>query len=297
MLLATLAGCGKDNDGRIRILAEKMTPGGNAKVQIDPTSQTTIQNNTKWVAGEIINLDGAEYAITEDQVNNAYFIDGVTPTTDPMYAVYPGAVTGLGDFDVTNSSTSRGVVMRRLTVNFNSDGTHNIAFPMAGYATAGADKLNFKHITGGLVLTLQNGATASAKDIAYVRVVAQSESDNDAGFTINYGNQDFTARWEEQGPWVPSGQPGSSGSTVDVNYSSVMNLDFKSASGNYATLAANGGTLSFCVPVTISSVKRLVITGYAANGAELFNAKTPDFSSEVQIEANHMYPVKAIPIN
>ena len=56
------------------------------------------------------------------------------------------------------------------------------------------------------------------------------------------------------------------------------------------------GGLTFCVPVTVSSVKRLVVIGYNASGTPLFS-KTMTLATAQPIARNHMYPIPTIQIN
>lgn len=57
-----------------------------------------------------------------------------------------------------------------------------------------------------------------------------------------------------------------------------------------------GGGLTFCVPVTVCSVKRLVVIGYNASGSTLFT-KTMTLANAQSIERNYMYPIPSIQIN
>ena len=66
--------------------------------------------------------------------------------------------------------------------------------------------------------------------------------------------------------------------------------------GSHRPVPTSGGGLTFCVPVTVCSVKRLVVIGYNASGTTLFT-KTMTLANAQSIERNHMYPIPSIQIN
>lgn len=284
LLLATLAGCGKDNDGRIRVFADKMS-NGNSKVLIDPNN---ISSGAQWVAGEDwILLNNDPYEVQENvdgyyiQTNDESIISG------PIVAFYPCTEFGGNDNDIDIVDNT--ILLNRLVVEFTFDG-HKIAFPMVATAQASAEELHFRHLTGGFRINLHN--EGDDVNLASVKIVAKS---NTYAAPLSYDDNDvtyetYTAKWAVQGPSVPTGSIGDNGDEVDVNYTSEMNFDFKSSYNDYVTV---NGDLSFCIPVTISSVDKLVVTGYDDEGNVLFN-KVKDLPNPVPVARNHMYDTPVI---
>lgn len=287
LLALVAAGCTKEGTREIRLLRKPMTLGG-AKVLVDPMAPS----NATWIASETVDLNGTTCTIAGN-ATVGFRLDNVTPLNEAMYALYPGSSFGGNDVTVTNNSTTREVVMNRLTVRFTGDGKHETVFPMAASAEAGEGSLLFNHLTGGFCITLKN-TSASPVDVATLKVVAQS-----ASTVAHLGNGTYSARWAVQGPTTPSGGIGIDGD-VAVGYSSEMVFDLRSGSNAYATVAGNNGTLSFCVPVTISSVRYLTFVGYSTSGSEIFRIHKDLCStgqSEVAIVLNRMYTIPTININ
>lgn len=280
MLLAT--GCKKDNS-RISIYAENMT--GDSKVWVDPSDV----NGATWTTGETLNLNGDEYTIASDD-NGFYVVNTSVPLEAALYAVYPATTSSNGNnVTVENSSTSRTVTINSLAVNFNGDG-HDIVFPMAAYASSGSRKLLFRHLTGGLKLHLTN---ATATTLTAVKVITYGEGPIDP---VNL-NENITVatRWAVQGPNVPTGGVGQIEGDYDIKYCSEMNFSMMDNGTPGVEVPTTGG-LTFCVPVTVSSVKRLVVIGYNASGTPLFS-KTMTLATAQPIARNHMYPIPTIQIN
>ena len=277
LLLATLAGCGKDNDGRIRVFADKMS-NGNSKVLIDPNH---ISYAAQWVAGE------DQILLNEVQENvYGYYIqtDDESIVSGPIVAFYPGG-TEFGDNDNDIDIVDNTILLNRLVVEFTDNG-QKIAFPMVATAQASAEELHFRHLTGGFRIKLHNEGTA-AVNLASVKIVAKS---NTPPAPLYY--ETYTAKWAVQGPSVPTGSIGDNGYEVDVNYTSEMNFDLKSSYNDYVTVNA-GNDLNFCIPVTISSVNKLVVIGYDYEGNVLFN-KVKDLPEAVSVARNHMYDTPVI---
>ena len=281
MLLAT--GCKKDNS-RISIYAENMT--GDSKVWVDPSDV----NGATWTTGETLNLNGDEYTIASD--NNGFYVANTTvPLEAALYAVYPATTSSNGNnVTVENSSTSRTVTINSLAVNFNGDG-HDIVFPMAAYASSGSRKLLFQHLTGGLKLNLTN---TTATTLSSVKVITYGVGPIDP-VTLNE-NITVATRWAAQGPNVPTGGVGQIEGDYDIKYCSEMNFSMMSNGSTGVEVPTSGGGLTFCVPVTVSSVKRLVVIGYNASGTPLFS-KTMTLATAQPIARNHMYPIPTIQIN
>ncbi len=285
MLLGVLAtACSKDGNNRLTLLAEGFT-NGNSKVLIAPTN---IPAGATWITGETIKLNNAVYYIDQDASNNYRLktsmdaTDYVESQSSDMTALYPGS--SFGGNDVTVNSNE--IILNRLVVKMNSDGTQEMAFPMVAKADAGENALYFYHLSGGIQVRLHAN---TAVDIASLKIVAQSTT-----AVNNLGHEGVTARWAVQGPSMPTGNVGQNGDEVDVKYISEMNFDFKSGDNNFVTV---DGDLVFCVPITIAAMKKLVFTGYDVNGAQLFHVTKGFGSDDVTVERNKMYTVPLINVN
>ncbi|MBR1549894.1 MAG: hypothetical protein IJ634_04585 [Bacteroidales bacterium] len=55
------------------------------------------------------------------------------------------------------------------------------------------------------------------------------------------------------------------------------------------------GSIQFCVPATVATIKRLTVTGYDASGRQLFT-QAKDLESTT-LDVNHMYNIPSININ
>lgn len=283
LLLATFAGCGK-NDGNIIIIAERMNT--NSKVMINPAQ---IQAASQWVAGEPVKLNNSIFYVQGD--NGSYYLensDDQAIIDGSKLAFYPGqSVNGKLDISLDGNT----MLINRLSVIFDGNGNHEMAFPMVAIASAGQKQLPFKHLTGGFRVTLQNTSN-NPVNVASLKIVAQSTSEVESlGFPEDV--KTYTAKWAVQGPSVPTGNVGQNGNSVDVKYCSEMNFDLKSGGNNYATINGNNGILQFCIPITISSVKKLIVTGYATDGTELFQVHKTYTNLET-VERNRMYDIPTI---
>ena len=277
LLTALLAaGCGKDN-GRIKILAEPMNRG--AKIMIPAE-----YNNATWVVGENINLNGSSCAVCSD--GGSYYLE-VESSAVAMNAVYPAALaSGGNDLDVAYGGASGNrVVLRRLAVNFVSGG-HQVMFPMTAHAASGSSTLRFNHLTAGFRLTLTD-TSATGVTLGYVKVVTQTDA-----AVRPLGIDGDTAVWAVQGPSLPSGEVGDINDDPQMKYCSEMNFAMQTDGVAGVALAARGGSRTFCVPVTVSSVKKLVVTGYDLQGRQLFvKSKT---LAPVDVQRNRMYDIPTV---
>lgn len=275
-------GCKKDNS-RISLFAENMS--GDSKVWVNPANV----NGATWIAGETINLNGDVYTIASDD-DGFYVANTSVPLEAALSAVYPATISSNGnDVTVENSSTSRTVTLNSLAVNFNGGG-HDIVFPMAAYASSGSNKLLFQHLTGGLKLNLTN---ATATTLSTLKVITYGEGPIQP---VIMDNITVTTCWAEQGLNVPFGGVGQIVGDQDVKYCSEMNFIMMNNGNPGVEVPATEGGLIFCVPVTVCSVKRLVVIGYNASGSPLFT-KTMTLANAQSIERNHMYPIPTIQIN
>lgn len=313
MLVAALAaGCSKEeiNNGSassgtrnnvMRIFAGSFQ--NDSKVTYDPTNV----NDVNWVLGEQISLgcsdEQAIYPISQYNGNpNMYCLDfesGYPFENDGwLTAIYP-ASDAENDVDVTNTNTTRGIVLNNLVIKGTGDNS-KMAFPMAAsgnYEYLDDDtelpELWFKHLTAGFRVRLSGNALTPA--LKSLRIVALSGNADAANFqfTVDVNGVDVTASWGKtgNGPVLPAGPVGSNDQDVVVSNYSEMNftVDETAIAGD----SEDGYSMDFCIPVTIQSFRSLVIVGYAENGTVLFK-KTTNFATERTIVCNHMYTLPEI---
>ena len=274
LLLATLAvGCERESR-YVRIFAESM---GGSKVFVIPTDV----NGATWNTGEAVNLNGVPYTIASGA--NGFYLDGVAPLTETMYAVYPATTTTGGNNIVVNNANGSGatITLNSLAVNFH-DGGHDIIFPMAATATGGSNQLMFRHLTGGLMLTLQAQTPVT---VATVKVTTYGTA---AIAPVTIDGVSYTVRWAVESPTLPSGVVGGIDGDRDVKYASEMLLNMLTGGSQGVSVTASG--ITFCVPVTISDVRRITVIGYASDGTELFS-KTKPITPVGTIHRNTLYTV------
>lgn len=151
MLAAMLAtGCGKEaNPPGLRIVKENMKSNG-AKSLIDPANPTC--NN--WVEGENVKIEpGGEYEIVrwgEEDGDSNFYIAYFTPHCD-FTAAYPASAEvemNLNKVFFKNGSFGQHY--------FYDDGRVDVKFPMVAHGQMDAIDLEFKHVTGALVVTMEN---------------------------------------------------------------------------------------------------------------------------------------------
>lgn len=284
MLVAALAvGCTKEKADRISIFAEDMG-GSDSKVWMDPSNV----NTATWVAGEAIDLNGNPYTITDDG-NGGFYLD-IAPQDRSMYAIYP-ATTAAGGNDITvenNNGTGSRVTLRSLAVNFLSTGGHTVCFPMESQAAARSSALYFNHLTGNLRVTLAD-TSASPVTLGAVKIVLRSTSD-----VAPISHNGVTVSWAVQGPTMPGGEVGEISGDQDVKYSSEMYFVLKTDGNANATIAAHGSK-SFCVPVTVPSLRYITVTGYNPDGSQRFTI-SKDLGTSITIARNRLRTIPAINI-
>lgn len=316
MLLATLlAGCTKDevtpagNNGSkyVKIFVNQFN-GNGSKVSFDPGDP----NNPEWITNEPVWLkNGSEepavyyvkpfpYDPNEPEYNGMYGLwnnnisDWVSPLSNSTLSIYPGA--SFDDADVEVSATE--IILKRLRINFLDEGRQSIAFPMVAKEDSDYDELNYDHLTAALKVSLLNEHQEGEDvNIYTLRVVAQSISTVE-----NFSQHGVTARWKNEGPWMPGYQVGDNVEDIDVKYASVMNFDLKDVanSTDYKTLP-HGDQMTFLIPLTISKLKKLELTGYGENGEVLFHVHKTFFPEDEgaqieDIERNGMYELPLITI-
>jgi hypothetical protein len=286
-LLALLAtGCGKDN-GRYRLFAENMTAAGDTKLLVNPSDLVT-----KWLEGENINVNGTVAPIAKDGSN--YVVDVQSEVdASTLYCIYPGTTNANGNVvAVTNNSSSGGTItLSQLAVNFHSNGSHEVIFPMAAKATASAENMEFKHLTAGFRFSL---SSASEMEIHTFKVYVYCSG---AATGVNPGSiASYTVKWANEGlmPLTPIGEIGSITDRAQ-SYGSEMVFGMMTEGVDGVTI--NSTPKQFCVPLNLCSgnkVKRITVVGLGSTGDMLF-AKTIGFGDTgITIARNKMYPVRAI---
>ena len=286
MAAVLAAGCTKEpsGDGRIRIFAEQMTAaGGGSKVLMDPAHI----NAAEWVAGEYINLNGTPYAIGGN-TTDGYSVNlgsGEVPST--FYALYPASINdGGNNIEVTNGQASASTVLiHSLAVNFR-DGRHDVYFPMKAQAASNAGSMTFEHLTAGLKLTLTNGSGSNVT-LSSVKVVLVS-ADNVTPMVHN----GVSTSWANYGMSLPAGIVGTLTDDIDVRKTSELNVRLKSNGSNNVSVD-NGSSITFCIPVTVTSLTQIAVAGYDASGAQRF-VKGKTFDATTAIERNKMYSIPTI---
>ena len=285
------AACGKENTGRIRILAENM--GAGAKVLVDTAD---IVSGSSWVLGEHININGVAYPIVEGDEGFDLDVSTNTPSGD-LYAVYPATtqVAGGNDIVVNNrrGSGETEITLNRLVVKYTAadHSKHETVFPMARKAAAGSGTLLFQHLTAGFKLTLKTNS--STANVASVKVVVQGTR---AANAVTIDGVTYNTHWAAQGPTMPAGGVGGISGDRPVSYCSEMYFDMEEPGHDYATVGTDG--IVFYVPVTIGDVKRLTVTGIAADGSQLF-VQTKDMEDDGEgnystLTRNTMYSIPVV---
>lgn len=279
MLLAVLAvGCTKDAS-HIRIISENMD--GGSKIWVDPTD---VSASATWIDGETIDINSVTYTI--DERNNNFYLDEV-PTGATRYAVYPATTNANGnDVEVTNNGSSGATItLNRLAVNFH-DGGHDIIFPMAAVAGESAETMLFNHLTAGFKLTL---SASSATTVSSVKVIVYGDA---AVGAIKLNDVTYTVNWADDGLTTPVGEVGGITGDYDARYASVMYFDMNTSGAAGVEVNSTGKT--FCIPVTVTNVKRISVVGYGNTGQTLFE-KTQTLNN-IPVQRNTMYTIPTIVI-
>lgn len=283
------AGCGKEGaDGRLRLVAEPMTaaPAG-AKVLMDPAALDAAE----WVAGETIDLCGTPYTIASDGDGGFCVSTGSTALPATLYAIYPATVSdALGnDIRVTNGSNGACAIdIHRLAVNFRGDGRHDVVFPMAATAASSDASITFRHLTGGLKLTLTN-STGAAVSVDRL-VVGATQNDGSAAIY-----KDLRPAWATgQLPGIPDGDVGERSDDQGAQFVGDMTLAICTAGSAGVTLAA-GQSVTFCIPMLASQLKNITVAGYSGSTQVFSKSKALDAATDIQ--RNIMYTIPSIEIN
>lgn len=285
LLSLLLTGCKKDNvdPTRIRIFAESLN-SNSGKVWVDPVNNTSA--SASWIVNEAIDINGSSFSILER--DNHFYLDNV-PTDGMRYAVYP-ATTSIGGNDlvvVNNGEAGTSIKINQLAINFRNGG-HDIVFPMAARSAANADTMRFRHLTGGFRLNLK--ANTSDCTLKTIKVVVQGTG-SPQPVTVNGTN--YTTSWAVQGPTLPVDTIGDITTDLEIMYSSEMVFNMQTNGVSGVTVSSDG--ISFCIPVTICTARRLSISGFDNNNSPVFMA-TKDLDN-INVLRNYLYSIPTININ
>ena len=289
------ASCGKDDDhsspadGQLRLFAEPMNAGG-TKVLVDPAHV----NDASWVTDEQIDLNGSKCTIKGSK-SDGFYLDGIEPLTVDMYAIYPASLNADGNhIAVTNDGAAACAVnIHSLCVEFVDGNTQKVVFPMASKAIHDSPSLQFRHLTGGIRLTIKNNKEEDDLDVARLVVSATTATGDPAIYKDLQPTEDG---WTPSlPPAVPTGEVGIEGNQ-DAQFIADMTLYLKEGDDYYKTISAAGGEITFCMPLLAREVKFLTIKGYSSTGDELFS-KTKELATDTPILRNHMYNIPIIEIN
>lgn len=297
-LLALVAtGCTKDdnqkvNDGRIKIFAEGMTAaGGNTKLLVDP-AHLLDPNGIQWKADETVNLNGSTRTITGN-TTDGYSIDpaGVAQAGGAYYAIYPGNTFDGNSWTVTNNknTSASSITLSSLNIKFRDGGKHDIVFPMATKIDNESTSMTFKHLTAGFKMTLH---AQTAAELTQLKVYVYGTPGDVAG-SATVDGMTCNVKWANEGPMVPIQEVGQVPDDEPA-YGSEMVFNLYSEEVAGVSIAADDD-LTFCIPVTLATVKKIAVVGY--NGATKVFTKISSMPSSVAIEKNIMYSVKTIDIN
>lgn len=286
-LLALLAaGCGKEGDGRIRILAENMTAASNgSKVMIDPGAPV---NGEQWVAGETIIVNNSSPLAISGNNTDGYSVATYTGAlvNNSIYAIYPGSNFGGNSVTIDNSNPATpSITLTTLRVDFVTGG-HKVAFPMGAKADGETSSILFKHLTAGFQLTLN---AASEKTLTKLKVIVYGNGPAEP-VTNAVDGVSYTVAWAQQGPAVPVGPTGTI-TDRNVSYASEMNFNLYNNGTSGVTFS---GEKKLCIPVTLATVNRITVIGY--NGNDVVFSKTSSVNGAT-LERNKIYPVAAIQVN
>ena len=147
----------------------------------------------------------------------------------------------------------------------------------------------FRHLTAGFKMTLHAN---SAAELTQIKVYVYG-TPGDAAGSATVDGMTCNVKWANEGPMVPIQEVGQVPDDEPAYGSEmVFNLYNEDAAG--VNIAADGN-LTFCIPVTLATVKKIAVVGYN-DGTKVFT-KISSMPSSVAIERNKMYSVKTININ
>lgn len=143
MMAMLSTACNKESNVR-RLLIEEESMNG-SKSLVDPTDPT----HNCWLEGESVKLEpGGEKQIISEE--GRFYIQEFTPNCD-FAAAYPSSAEVEMNLDrvfFKNGSFGQH--------SFYDDGTVNVKFPMVAHGNSIAQSVVFRHVTGALVVTMEN---------------------------------------------------------------------------------------------------------------------------------------------
>ena len=290
-LLAT--GCKKDdnqkvNDGRIKIFSENMTAASNgSKLLMDPRDMAM-----EWLAGEKIKVNDGVYTIASNGEGGYTIGSTESPLADDegfYYALYPGDDFNGNDVTISGTNAAPVMTLNNLVIKMHSNGTHDVAFPMGVKVASTATEMVFKHLTAGFKMTLH--ATTGVR-LTHIKVYVYG-TPGDAAGSATVDGMTCNVKWANEGPMVPIQEVGQ---VPDDEPAYGSEMVFNLYNGDAAGVnIADDGNLTFCIPVTLATVKKIAVVGY--DGSTKVFTKTSALATPVVLGRRVMYPVKTIAIN
>ena len=115
------------------------------------TKTSVNGNSVSWVNGDVVKLNGNDYAITlsEDHATVEADLSGATA----IYGFYPSDIVVSGDETTTTPSV---VLPNCYSSVIDGSGNQTIALPMAGYRNKGGNSVNFKHLSAAVNVSIKN---------------------------------------------------------------------------------------------------------------------------------------------
>lgn len=149
MAVFALTGCQKERvNGNLELIAEGMN--GNTKLAINGLQ-------SYWVNGESVNINGTEYNITVNASENGKaYVNSGNEVESSCYGVYPASIIGNSNINGQNYTLTLPASYIYATTTFDGNTVQNLASPMVAYATSGATRLYFKHVTAAVGVQVVN---------------------------------------------------------------------------------------------------------------------------------------------
>ena len=115
------------------------------------TKTSVNGNSVSWVNGDVVKLNGSDYAITlsEDHATVEADLSGATA----IYGFYPSDIVVSGNETTTTPSV---VLPNCYSSVIDGSGNQTIALPMAGYRNKGGNSVNFKHLSAAVNVSIKN---------------------------------------------------------------------------------------------------------------------------------------------
>ncbi len=270
----------------IAVLIVTMAAWAQTSVSTDSAFRSAIANGANIIVTG--GLTGSSIGVWMES-NTGTFTSGYS-----SHNGYDPATIFTSDFPlVINNNTDAGsVVIHSLTVNFAAGG-QKVYFPMAATAAKNAGTMIFRHLTGGLKLTLKNKKT-SGLNVAKLVVTVTNVSNEGAIY------KDLKPEWVGgMLPALPEEEIGNISGDPGAEFVSTMTLYLRDEVNAYKQLAAkdsSGDELVFCMPMLAKSVRYLRITGYDDSGNQIFTTPQKVIENPFDVARNIMYTIPTINI-